>query len=79
MIAIKINRVNKTSPLHPNMLLGKICELEYTSAKVVTEYGKITGLISTTKIYPCTTTNIKLDYTKELAFSAACKAAHANH
>ena len=27
MIAIKIDRVDKTSPVHPNMLVGKIMEI----------------------------------------------------
>ena len=27
MVAIKIDRVDKTSPVHPNMLLGKIMEI----------------------------------------------------
>ena len=44
MVAIKIDRVDKTSPVHPNMLLGKIMEIRKNYAKIVTPQGIIRGL-----------------------------------
>ena len=40
-ISIKIDKVDKQSPLHPNVLLGKVMELENNYAKIVTEFGII--------------------------------------
>ena len=76
-VSIKIDRVDKTSPLHSNLLLGKIEEVVNSYVRVVTKYGRINTLISPTRLYPCraSTQNIKLDYTTELSFSAACKKA----
>ena len=76
-VSIKIDRVDKTSPLHSNLLLGKIEEVVNSYVRVVTKYGTINTLISPTRLYPCTasTQNIELDYTTELSFSAACKKA----
>ena len=76
MVSIKINRVDKTTPLHPNLLLGKITVFQNTYAKVVTQFGVISTLIVSTRFDSCTATNVKLDYTKELSFSAACTKAH---
>ena len=43
MVAIKINKVDKINPFHPNMLLGQIIEIEESGyVKIVTEYGKVT-------------------------------------
>ena len=77
IVSIKIDRVDKTSPLHSNLLLGKVEEIVNTYARVVTKFGRINTLISPTRLYPCTATtqNIELDYTTELTFSAACKKA----
>ena len=41
MVAIKIDRVDKTSPVHPNMLLRKIMEIRKDYAKIVTPQGSI--------------------------------------
>ncbi|XP_068723811.1 uncharacterized protein [Montipora capricornis] len=41
MAAIKIDRVDKTSPVHPNMLLRKIMEIRKDYAKIVTPQGII--------------------------------------
>ena len=75
-VSIKIDRVDKTSSLHSNLLLGKI-EVVNSYVRVVTKYGRINTLISPTRLYPRTasTQNIELDYTTELSFSAACKKA----
>ena len=56
MIAI---RVDKTSPVHPNMLLGKIMEITRSDyAKIVTPQGIIKGLISFSRLYPCTSRKV---------------------
>ena len=75
-VSIKTNRVDKTTPLHPNFLLGKITAFQNTYAKVVTQFGVISTLIASNRLDSFTTTNVKLDYTKELSFLAACKKAH---
>ena len=77
MVSIKIDRVDKTSPHHSNLLLGKIEEIVNTYARVVTKFGRVNTLISPTHLYPCivTSQNIELDYTTEQSFSAACKKA----
>ena len=47
MVAIKINKVDKINPFHPNMLLGQIIEIEESGyVRIVTEYGKANTLIS---------------------------------
>ena len=74
-VCIKINRVDKTSPLHPNVLIGKITEVEDDYAKIVTKFGRLKTYISMNRLHKCTTTNINLDYTKEITFSAACRKA----
>ena len=76
MVAIKIDRVDKTSPIHPNMLLGKIMEIDNEYAKVVTPLGIIKGFIAPSRLNPCTSTNVTLDYSKEISFTSACKQAY---
>ena len=40
MVAVKIDKVDKTSPLHPNMLLGKITSIEESGfVQIVTQYA----------------------------------------
>ena len=46
-VAIKINKVDKISPLHPNVLIGKMTEVQNDYAKVVTKFGIINTSIST--------------------------------
>lgn len=67
IVSLKIDRVDKTSPLHSNLLLGKIEEIVNTYARVVTKFGRINALISPTYLNPCTATtqNTELDYTTE--------------
>ena len=76
MIAIKIDRVGKTSPVHPNMLLGKIMEIRKNYAKIDTPQGIIKGFISFSKLIPCTSRNVTVNYCKEISFTAACKQAN---
>ena len=45
IIAIKIDKVERTSSLHPNVLIGKILHVENNYAKVVTSHGIISILI----------------------------------
>lgn len=52
MVAVKIDKVDKTSPLHPNMLLGKITSIEENGfVQIVTQYGKINTLISPSRLH----------------------------
>ena len=41
MVFIKIDLVDKTSPLQSNLLLGKIEEIVNTYARVMTKFGRI--------------------------------------
>ena len=60
MVAIKINKVVKINPFHPNMLLGQIIEIEESGyVRIVTEYGKVNTLITPSRFYPCIATNGK--------------------
>ena len=76
MVSIKIDRVDKTSSLHPNIMLGKIAELDNDYAHVGTKLGKTRTLMSPTRLYGCAATNLQFDYTTELLFSSACKKAN---
>ena len=73
IVAIKIDKVDKTSPLHPNVLVGKVLQVENNYIKVVTRHGIISISISTNRLNKCTATNNVFDYSKEIAFSSACK------
>ena len=57
MVAIKIDRVKKTSPVHPNMLLGRIMEIRKDYAKIVTRQGSIkecdTPLLQRNFVHSC--------------------------
>ena len=76
MVAIKINKVDKINPFHPNMLLGQIIEIEVSGyVRIVTEYGKVHTLIAPLCLYPCTATNVKLDFSTKTSFTAACQKA----
>ena len=47
MVAIKLNKVDKINPFHPNMLLVQIIEIEESGyVRIVTEYGKVNTLIT---------------------------------
>ncbi|XP_068731605.1 uncharacterized protein, partial [Montipora capricornis] len=76
MVPIKIDWVDRTSPEHPNRLLGKIMEIRKDYAKIVTPQGIIKGFISFSRLYPCTSRNVTVDYCKEISFTAACKQAN---
>ena len=76
VVSIKIDKVDKPSPFYPNMLLGKITELENHYARVVTRFGKIQTLISPTRLNLCAAINLTFDYSKEISFTSACKQAN---
>ena len=75
IVAIKIDKVDKTSPRHPNVLIGKILHVENNYTKVVTSHGIISTFISTNRLSKCTATNNVFDCSKEISFSSACKQA----
>ena len=77
MVSFKIDRVDKKSPFAPNnyLLLGKVLEIENDYVKVVTPFGRIKGFIAPSRLFPCTTTNVKLDYEKGISFTGARKLA----
>ena len=72
---IKIDKVDKATPLHPNVILGKILSMENDYAKVVTKFGVISTYISTNRLNKCTRTNIVFDFSKEIPFSTVSKKA----
>ena len=76
IVAIKIDKVDKTSPLHPNVLIGKVLHVENNYTKVVTSHGIISTSISTNYLNKCTATNNVFGYSKEISFSSACKTSH---
>ena len=83
-VSIKIDPVDKISPLHPNVLIGKITEVENDYAKIVTKFGILKTYISTNRlINKCTATIKQLEFSteiNEITFSAACrKAADSNN
>ena len=41
-MALKINKMEKETPLHPNVLLAQIGELEGDCAKIITKFRFIT-------------------------------------
>ena len=74
-VSIKIDLVDKISPLHPNVWIGKITEVENDYAKIVTKFGRLKTYISTNRLNKCTATNIQLEFSTERIFSAACRKA----
>ena len=56
MVSIKIDKVDKKSPFHPNLLLGKVLEIENNYVKVVKPFGRIKGFIVPSRLFPCTAT-----------------------
>ena len=74
-VSIKIDPVDKISPLHPNVLIGKITEVENDYAKIVTKFLRLKTYISTNRLNKCTAKNIQLEFGTEITFSAACRKA----
>ena len=42
-VVLKINKMEKETPLHPNVLLAQFEELEGDCAKIITKFGFITS------------------------------------
>ena len=57
-VCVKINKVDKCNPLHPNVLFGKITEIEKTYVRLATKFGLITTLISPSRSTKCWKPNI---------------------
>ena len=74
-VSTEINKVDETSPLHPNLLLGRVTEVEDNYAKIVTKFGIISKYISTTVLNKCPQTRVNFHHTKQITFSSACKMA----
>ena len=74
-VCIKIDKVDKSSPLHPNVLLGKVMEVEKNYATIVIKFGIISTSISTSRLNKCTQTSVSFDDTKQISFSSARKMA----
>ena len=74
-VAVKIPRPDKVTSLHPNMLIGQVTDISGEYVKMVTKLGLIKGWISFGRLTKCSNTFSKdeLDYTREIAFSAACR------
>ena len=60
-VSIKIDPVDKISPLHLTVLIGKITKVENDYAKIVTKFGRLKTYISTKRLNKYTATNIQLD------------------
>ena len=50
MVSIKIDRVDKKSPFHPNLPLGRVLETKNNYVKVVTPFGRIKGFITPSRL-----------------------------
>ena len=68
-MALKINKMEKETPLHPNVLLAQIVELEERDcAKINTTFGFIT----TNRLSKILKKSILFDISKETDFSKFC-------
>ena len=52
-VSVKIDKIDKSTALHPNVLFGKIVEMENTYARIATKFGLITTLISPSRLTKC--------------------------
>ena len=62
-VSIKSDKVDKMSPLHPNVLLGNVTLVENNYAKMGTKFGIISTHISRSRLNKCTQTRENFDYT----------------
>ena len=69
-ISIKIDRADKKIHYIPTCFLKNI-NFSNNYATVVTQFGRIKGTISASRLYPCTVTN--MTFYKEITLTAACK------
>ena len=76
-VPVKIDPVDKISLLHPNVLFGKVISVESNNyVTIATEFGKISTLISPTRLMKCSKPNMQFNTTKDITFTKACKMAH---
>ena len=68
MCQLKLIQWTKFHPLHPNVIIGKITEVENDYAKIVTKFGRLKTYISTNRLNKCTATNIQLDFSTEITW-----------
>ena len=57
VVSRKIDKVDKTTPFHPHLLLAKITTTENGYPQVVTQFGKIKGYnihVATSRLEACT-------------------------
>ena len=66
-VSIKIDKVDKTTPRHPNTIPGKIIDLKENGnyAKVVAKVGKDSTYVTTNRLNKCTKTNVHLNIRKK--------------
>ena len=50
MVSIKIDRVDRKSPFHPNLPLVRVLETKNNYVKVVTPFGRIKGFITPSRL-----------------------------
>ena len=76
-VSVKIDPVDKASPLHPNVLFGKVISVESNNyVRIATKYRKISTPISPARLLKCSKPNMQFDTTKDITFTKACKMAH---
>ncbi|EDO41664.1 predicted protein [Nematostella vectensis] len=75
IVAIQIERPDKTSCLHPRMLIGKVVSAEESNyCTVVTEHGRIKGTIAPNRLNHCTSSvPPRFDNDRQITFTEACK------
>lgn len=67
--SVKIDPVDKTSPLHPNMLFSKVISVESNNyVRIATKFGKISTLISPARLMKCSKPNMPFDTSKDITF-----------
>ena len=52
-VCVKIDKVDKSTALHTNVLFGKRVQMENTYARIVTKFGLTTTFISPSRLTKC--------------------------
>lgn len=60
-VRIKIDKVDRTLAVHPNVLFGQIVEIENKYVGLATKFGLIRTLISPTRLSKCEKRNVKFN------------------
>ena len=74
-VCVKIDKVDKTSSLHPNVPFGQVVEIENNYVRLATKFGLISTLISPTRLTKCEKPNVKFNTKRQITFTSACKMA----